>query len=94
MGTFCKIEPELMNSVQMSEHFQVQSCCSRMFEEWLKHAPLSGKAPRTWSTVLHAVGEACGAEVSRKMADKLKLEPVATGTVEDISDKVHAEATE
>ena len=94
VGTFCRIEPELMASVEKSEHYQVQSCCSRMFEEWLKCVPLSGTAPRTWFTVLHAVGEACGAEVSRRIADELKHQPVAVAVAEDITDKVHTQATD
>ena len=60
-----------------------------MFEEWLKRVPLSGKSPRTWLTVLHAVGESCGAEVSKRIADELKHPPVSTG---DVPDKVGAQA--
>ena len=92
MGTFCKVEPELLDSIQQSEHYQVQPCCSRMFEEWLKRVSLSGKSPRTWLTVLHAVGEACGAEVSKRIADELKHAPVSTGAAGDVSDKVGTQA--
>lgn len=50
-----------------------------MFEEWLTRAPLSERV--AWFSVLHVVGEACGAKLSSTIGEKLKLEPNATGLV-------------
>ena len=46
------------------ESHNLQLCCLEMFECWLERPRGTGESPRTWSTVLSAVGNCLGRDVA------------------------------
>ena len=69
-GLELNIEKNVLETIQMSIGNTEQSC-HEMFRCWLAKEEGCGALPRTWSSVLHAVENSCGSEVSRELSDLL-----------------------
>ena len=69
-GLELNIEKNVLETIQMSGRNTEQSC-REMFRCWLAKEQGYGSLPRTWSSVLHAVENSCGNEVSRELSELL-----------------------
>ena len=54
--------------IDASERGRVEVCCRELFKQWLQRLQGTGESPRTWSTVLSAVGDCLG----RNVADSIE----------------------
>ena len=70
-GLELNIEKNVLETIQMSGRNTEQSC-REMFRCWLAKEQGCGALPRTWFSVLHAVENSCGSEVSRELSDLLQ----------------------
>ena len=62
---------EKRSAITASERGRVDVCCRELFNQWLQWLPGTGFLPRTWGTVLDAVGEAVGLEVAKQIRTRL-----------------------
>ena len=62
---------EKRDAIAASERGQVEVCCRELFNQWLQWLPGTGSLPRTWGSVLDAVGEAVGLEVAKQIRTRL-----------------------
>ena len=69
-GLELNIEKNVLETIQMSGR-NTEQACHEMFKCWLAKEEGYGALPRTWSSVLHAVENSCGSEVSRELSDLL-----------------------
>ena len=69
-GLELNIEKNVLETIQMSGRNTEQSC-HEMFRGWLAKEQGCGALPRTWSSVLHAVENSCGSEVSQELSELL-----------------------
>ena len=69
-GLELNIEKNVLKTIQMSSGNTEQSC-HEMFRCWLAKEEGYGALPRKWSSVLHAVENSCGSEVSQKLSELL-----------------------
>ena len=69
-GLELNIEKNVLETIQMSSGNTEQSC-HEMFRCWLAKELGYGALPRTWSSVLHAVENSCGNEVSQELCKLL-----------------------
>ena len=53
-----------MKACKSTESNDLELCCLEMFEYWLKEARGTGESPRTWSTILSAVGDCLGHDIA------------------------------
>ena len=70
-GLELNIEKNVLETIQMSSGNTEQSC-HEMFRCWLAKEEGYGALPRTWYSVLHAVENSCGSEVSRELSELLQ----------------------
>ena len=54
----------LLKTFKATESHDVKLCCLEMFECWLQGSRGTGGSPRTWSTVLSAVEDSLGCDVT------------------------------
>ena len=54
------METAILKTFKATESHDLKLCCLEMFECWLEGSRGTGESPRTWSTVLSAVGDCLG----------------------------------
>ena len=69
-GRELNIEKNVLETIQKSSG-NTEKSCREMFKCWLAKEQGYGALPRTWSSVLHAVENSCGNEVSRELSELL-----------------------
>ena len=60
IGVQLGIEASILKACKSTESYDLELCCLEMLEYWLKEASGTGESPRTWSTILSAVGDCLG----------------------------------
>ena len=71
VADYLLVSYEKRAAIAASERGQVEVCCRELFNQWLQWFPGTGSLPRTWWTVLDAVGEAVGPEVAKQIRTRL-----------------------
>ena len=69
-GLQLDIKPEALDAIKTPNGSNKEHC-REMFRCWLAKEQGYGALPRTWSSVLHAVENSCGSEVSRELSELL-----------------------
>ena len=64
IGVHLGIEVAILKTFTVTESHDLKLCCLEMFECWLKESRGTGESPRTWFTVLSAVGDCLGCDVA------------------------------
>ena len=64
IGVHLGMEVAILTSFKATESHDLELCCLGMFECWLQGSRGTGESPRTWSTVLSAVGDCLGHDVA------------------------------
>ena len=64
LGIHLGMEVAILKTFKVTESHDVKLCCLEMFECWLQESRGTGESPRTWSTVLSAVGDCLGHDVA------------------------------
>ena len=70
VGLQLDIAPHVLETVE-ADHRDVEKCCKTMFKKWLHNGEGTGKQPRTWESVLEAVGKAVGSEVCANIEEDI-----------------------
>ena len=60
IGVHLGMEVAILKTFKATESQDLKLCCLEMFECWLQESRGTGESPRTWSTVLSAVGDCLG----------------------------------
>ena len=60
IGVHLEMEAAILKTFKATESHDLNLCCLEMFECWLEGSRGTGASPRTWSTVLSAVGDCLG----------------------------------
>ena len=63
IGVHLGMEVAILKTFKATESHDLKLCCLEMFECWLQGSRGTGESPRTWSTVLSAVGDCLGQNV-------------------------------
>ena len=71
VADYLLVSYEKRAAIAASERGRVEVCCRELFNQWLQWLPGTGSLPRTWGTVLDAVGEAVGPEVAKQIRTRL-----------------------
>ena len=64
LGVHLGMEAAILKTFKATESHDVKLCCLEMFECWLQESKGTGESPRTWSTILFAVGDCLGCDVA------------------------------
>ena len=64
IGVHLGMEMAILKTFKATESYDLKLCCLEMFECWLTGSKGTGASPRTWSTVLSAVGDCLGHDVA------------------------------
>ena len=64
LGVHLGMNVAILKTFKVTESHDVKLCCLEMFECWLEGSRGTGESPRTWSTVLSAVGDCLGCDVA------------------------------
>ena len=70
-GLQLDITPESLDAIRTPNGSNKEHCLE-MFKCWLAKEQGCGSLPRTWSSVVHAVENSCGSEVSRELCERLQ----------------------
>ena len=70
-GLHLDIKPEALDAIKTPNGTNKEHCLE-MFKCWLVKEQGCGSLPRTWSSVVHAVENSCGSEVSRELSKLLQ----------------------
>ena len=68
VSDYLLVSYEKRAAIAASERGRVEVCCRELFNQWLQQSKGTGNSPRTWSTVLSAVGDCLG----RNVADSIE----------------------
>ena len=63
IGVHLGMEVAILKTFKATESQDLKLCCLEMFECWLQESRGTGESPRTWSTVLSAVGDCLGHDI-------------------------------
>ena len=64
LGFHLGMDAAILKTFKVTESHDVKLCCLEMFECWLEGSRGAGESPRTWSSVLSAVGDCLGRDVA------------------------------
>ena len=64
VGVYLGMEAAILKTFKATESHDLKLCCLEMFECWLEGSRGTGDSPRTWSTVLSAVGVCLGLDAA------------------------------
>ena len=64
IGVHLGMEVAILKTFKATESHDLKLCCLEMLECWLQGSKGTGESPRTWSTVLSAVGDCLGLDVA------------------------------
>ena len=64
IGVHLGMKVAILMTFKATESHDLKLCCLEMFECWLEESRGTGESPRTWSTVLSAVGDCLGHNVA------------------------------
>ena len=64
VADYLEVSYEKRAAIAASERGRVEVCCRELFNQWLQQLKGTGESPRTWSTVLSAVGDCLGCNVA------------------------------
>ena len=64
IGVHLGMGATILKTFKATESHDLKLCCLEMFECWLEGSRGTGEFPRTWSTVLSAVGDCLGCDVA------------------------------
>ena len=64
VGVHLGMDVAILKTFKATESRDLELCCLEMFECWLQGSRGTGESPRTWSTVLSAVGDCLGQDVA------------------------------
>ena len=64
VADYLLVSYEKRAAIAASERGRVDDCCRELFNQWLQQLKGTGESPRTWSTVLSAVGDCLGCNVA------------------------------
>ena len=64
LGVHLGIQAAILKTFTATGSHNLELCCLEMFECWLQESGGTGESPRTWSTVLSAVGDCLGHDVA------------------------------
>ena len=70
-GLQLDIKPEALDAIRTPNGSNKEHCLE-MFKCWLAKEQGCGSLPRTWSSVVHAVENSCGSEVTREICELLQ----------------------
>ena len=71
IGVHLGMKVAILKTFKATESHDLKLCCLEMFECWLGEARGTGESPRTWSTVLSAVGDCLGHDVADGIEEAL-----------------------